>query len=255
MDTIENKVQQLKELSQKQKKISEFKQDIADILWNANMDEKAKIAKEMSKIQPKDDEQEMNLGFIVPHIVKENYGPEIELKIPKKQIVTPEPVIKQENIPEKPEVEPVVKKVEPVVQKQEPVVKKEVIEDEEVKISGISKLASKIQVVPGFEIKKPDIETEEITSKESVVKEVQAEIVQENKPKKVEQIVETEEVIPEEKKEKKKKVSSRKKLWQKIKPKTKEEKIKVQEEKVKKIEEEKEMLKNQLEEAEKNEKK
>ena len=134
-------------------------------------------------------------------------------------------------------------------------VKKEVIEDEEVKISGISKLASKIQVVPGFEIKKPDIETEEITSKESVVKEVQAEIVQENKPKKVEQIVETEEVIPEEKKEKKKKVSSRKKLWQKIKPKTKEEKIKVQEEKVKKIEEEKEMLKNQLEEAEKNEKK
>ena len=93
------------------------------------MDEKAKIAKEMSKIQPKDDEQEMNLGFIVPHIVKENYGPEIELKIPKKQIVTPEPVIKQENIPEKPEVEPVVKKVEPVVQKQEPVVKKEVIED------------------------------------------------------------------------------------------------------------------------------
>lgn len=222
------------------------------------MDEKAKIAKEMSKIQPKDDEQEMNLGFIVPHIVKENYGPEIELKIPKKQIVTPKPVIKQENIPEKPEVEPVVKKVEPVVQKQEPVVKKEVIEDEEVKISGISKLASKIQVVPGFEIKKPDIETEEITSKESVVKEVQAEIVQENKPKKVEQIVETEEVIPEEKKEKKekkKKVSSRKKLWQKIKPKTKEEKIKVQEEKVKKIEEEKEMLKNQLEEAEKNEKK
>lgn len=251
MDTIENKVQQLKELSQKQKKISEFKQDIADILWNANMDEKAKIAKEMSKIQPKDDEQEMNLGFIVPHIVKENYGPEIELKIPKKQIVTPKPVIKQENIPEKPE-------VEPVVQKQESVVKKEVIEDEEVKISGISKLASKIQVVPGFEIKKPDIETEEITSKESVVKEVQAEIVQENKPKKVEQIVETEEVIPEEKKEKKekkKKVSSRKKLWQKIKPKTKEEKIKVQEEKVKKIEEEKEMLKNQLEEAEKNEKK
>jgi len=32
MDAIESKVQQLKNLSEKQKKISEFKKDIADIL-------------------------------------------------------------------------------------------------------------------------------------------------------------------------------------------------------------------------------
>jgi hypothetical protein len=32
MDAIENKIKELRELSKKQKKISEYKQDIADIL-------------------------------------------------------------------------------------------------------------------------------------------------------------------------------------------------------------------------------
>jgi len=37
------------------------------------MEEKVEIAKKMSKIEIKDENQELNLGFIIPHIIKENY--------------------------------------------------------------------------------------------------------------------------------------------------------------------------------------
>ncbi len=107
MDTIESKVQQLKELSKKKEKLEKIKQDIADILGNADMNEKLQIVKKMSKIKPEDDNQKLNLGFILPNIVKENYGPEIERKIPKK--VEPiEPIAEEV----KPEIETV---IEPVV--------------------------------------------------------------------------------------------------------------------------------------------
>jgi len=112
MDTIEKKVQKLKELSRKQKKLNEIKQDIADILGNADIKEKKKIAEKMSKTTVEDIHQERNLQFIVPHIVKELYehnGPKGEFILPKK--VKP--------------VEPIAEEVEPIVETPvEPVVKK-----------------------------------------------------------------------------------------------------------------------------------
>lgn len=95
-DVIENKIHQLKELSKKQKKLSEIKKDIADILGNANMDEKKEIAKEMSKIPYENIHQARNLQFIVPHIVKELYdheGQKGEFVIPKKTPIITTPII------------------------------------------------------------------------------------------------------------------------------------------------------------------
>ena len=108
MDAIKDKVQQLKELSRKKEKLDQIKQDIADILGNADMDEKKKIAEEMSKIEYEDSNQARNLQFIVPHVIKEFYGPEIELKKQKKE----EPKIEKEvteqrkGIPEPAKAEP-----------------------------------------------------------------------------------------------------------------------------------------------------
>jgi hypothetical protein len=65
------------------------------------MEEKAQIAKEMSKIHPIDEDQETNLGFIVPHIVKENYGPKMEVTINEKPIepaTIKQPEIQEEDI-------------------------------------------------------------------------------------------------------------------------------------------------------------
>ena len=143
MDAIENKIQELKELSKKQKKISEYKKDIADILWNANMDEKAEIAKRMSKIQPTNEDQETNLGFIVPHIVKENYGPKMEVKIHEKPIESA--ITKQ-----------------PEIQKEE-------------KISIISTIASKVNVVPWFDIDRPKMEPVEVSTEEKIEPEIKKE--------------------------------------------------------------------------------
>src|SRR5574344_232137 len=96
MNTIENKVQQLKELSKKQKKISEFKQDIADILGNTDMEGKKQIAEKMSKMEYENMNHARNLQFIVPHIVKESYdhnGPKGEFVIPPKVVPVEQPIV------------------------------------------------------------------------------------------------------------------------------------------------------------------
>ncbi len=119
MDIIENKVQQLKELSKKQKKLNEIKHDIADILGNANMDEKKQIAEKMSSMEYENIQQARNLQCIIPHIVKELYehdGPKGEFVIPKK---ISEPIV------EKPE--PIVE--EPIIETQEPIIEEPVIEE------------------------------------------------------------------------------------------------------------------------------
>ncbi len=124
MDTIEKKVQKLKELSRKQKKLNEIKQDIADILGNANIKEKKKIAEKMSKTTVEDINQERNLQFIVPHIVKELYehnGPKGEFILPKK-VKPVEPIAEEVEPAKKEPFEPdFIKPMEPVKPKIEKV--------------------------------------------------------------------------------------------------------------------------------------
>ncbi len=142
MDTIEHKVQQLKELSKKQKKLNEVKQDIADILGSADMEEKKKIAEKMAQTPYENMEHARNLQFIVPYIVKELYdhdGQKGEFIIPKKEAT-------------------------PVIETAPAVVERE----EQAKISKISKIASKINVIPGLEIQKPKVKSEEVEQIEEV---------------------------------------------------------------------------------------
>lgn len=274
-DVIENKVHQLKELSKKQKKLSEIKQDIADILGNTNIEEKKKIAEKMSAMPYENMNQARNLQFIVPHVVKELYdheGPKGEFIIPKKEpVITPtpieEPVIEAvEPITEKTEptienkkkektreiVEPVVEekvKAEPVVieeekKQEEPVVEKKKDTEEKPKISPISKIAKDMHVVPGYEIEKIKQVTEE--EQETKKEKTEEPIIEENQP----EIVEEEKTEVMEIPVKKKKVSSRKKIRQRLKPKTKEEKLRREEEKLKEIRQKRQTLEQQVKDAE-----
>jgi myosin heavy subunit len=128
MDTIEAKVHKLQELSKKQKKLDEIKQDIADILWGADSEEKKKIAEKMSKTPVEDINQKRNLQFIVPHVVKELYehnGPKGSFVVPLKKIEPVKPIEEEETIPEE-ETE-------------------EIIEEKEKKTSKIKKTKEKIK--------------------------------------------------------------------------------------------------------------
>ncbi len=73
MDTIEQKIEQLKKLSKKQKTLNEFKQDIADILSNTDKEAQKKIAEWVSKMKYENIEHARNLQLIVPNIIKDNY--------------------------------------------------------------------------------------------------------------------------------------------------------------------------------------
>lgn len=95
MGTIESKVLKLQEISKKPLNLNAFKQDIADILGSADMEEKKQIAEKMSKMEYENMNHARNLQFIVPHIVKESYdhnGPKGEFVIPPKVIPLEQPI-------------------------------------------------------------------------------------------------------------------------------------------------------------------
>lgn len=287
MDTIE-KIQKLKKLSQKQQKISEFKKDIADILWNANMDEKIKIAKEMSKIEPVNEDQETNLGFIVPHIVKENYGNKSEIVIQKKEepkvkeiviepiiIPTAEPVITPEipKVEEKKETPIIPETIKPTTEKKEAIIP-EANKPTEEKTDMIKKAASKINFIPGFDIQRPEIEieatedtkdTEDKAKKTSIIPEIIESATEEKKWQEAPKPTTPAPILDitklQDKKTSKLKKFLEKFKWPKKSKKEKEvvvpqknEEIKKSEEKIVQIEQEEELLRKQLEEIEKAEK-
>ena len=139
MDTIEGKVQKLQELSRKQKKINEFKQDIASILGSADMNEKKQIAEKMSTIKYESMDQARNLQFIVPHVVKELYdhdGPKGEFIIPKKEPVVVEPI---------PIIEPVVEPTAVIENNPEPTKTKPIINPEHKEKSILTKKQEQIK--------------------------------------------------------------------------------------------------------------
>ena len=182
MGTIEKKVHELQELSRQQKKINEIKQDIANILGNADMDEKKKIAEQMSKMEYENMNQARNLQFIVPNLVKELYeheGPKWEFILPKKTIekkeTEPTPETKEETstpvqAEKKDEKKYTENKKEKQTAPQEKKEYKETKNEEKAteKIQWVNKVAEKIQVIPWFEIQKPVIETEEIKEEKTV---------------------------------------------------------------------------------------
>lgn len=95
MGTIESKVLKLQEISKKPLNLNAFKQDIADILGSADMEEKKQIAEKMSKMEYENMNHARNLQFIVPHIVKESYdhnGPKGEFVIPPKAVPVEQPI-------------------------------------------------------------------------------------------------------------------------------------------------------------------
>lgn len=216
METIESKVEKLQTLSKKQAKLDEIKQNIADILWWADIEEKKKIAEKMSKTTIEDINQKRNLQFIVPHIVKELYeheGPKGGFTIPKKvepiqPIIREEPESIEEDITEK-------KKEKPI----------KASKTERLK----ARIASKKNPKRKTKEKKPEINTPVITEEKKEKK---------SKFKKIrENIKKTEIKLPKSKKQKKR------------------EEIHESEESLRNIQAEKEALLKQLKEAEKKENK
>lgn len=264
MGTIETKIHQLQELSRQQKNVNKIKQDIADILGNTDMEEKKKIAEQMSKMEYENMNQARNLQFIVPNLVKELYdheGPKWEFVIPKNnlEIKNTEPTI--ETIVE-PTIETKIEKkqavVKPIVEnfEQEPKPKekteseqKENNKNEKVETEKANEWAWKVFVVPWFDIQKPVIETEE--TKEEPAEQVVAPVVEQStepivvqQPKEIQPEIKEEktESIPEKKEKKTKKPF---KLVNIIGIKTREQKIQLQKEKIEKIKEEKKNLRKQ----------
>ncbi len=223
METIESKVEKLQSLSKKQAKLDKIKQDIADILWWADIEEKKKIAEKMSKTTIEDINQKRNLQFIVPHIVKELYeheGPKGGFSIPKKvepiqPIIREEPESIEEDITEK---------------KKEKNTKASKTEKLKARIASKKKPKKKTEVKPVVVQIKP--------KQEDIVPITKAKEEKKSKFKKMrENIKKTEIKLPKSKKQKEK------------------EKIHQAEENLKNIQAEKETLLKQLEEAERQENK
>lgn len=280
MGTIETKIHQLQELSRQQKKVNEIKQDIADILGNADMDEKKKIAEQMSKMEYENMHQARNLQFIVPNLVKELYdheGPKWEFVIPKKEAekkdTEPTPETKEEiSTPVKPEKKGIEKKEE--IQQNEPIVEtkrekkqesiaptterieqkpKEDNKKEKTETGKANEWAWKVFVVPWFDIQKPVIETEKIKEQPAkpvveprieptVEKIIEPTVIQQPENIQPEIIEEKTESTQKEEKEKKKKSF---KLINILGIKTRKQKIEIQQEKIAKIQKEKKNLRQQ----------
>jgi len=68
-----DKVRSIEAISKERKNIQQLQLDLVSLLGGVSLEDKEKIAFKMSQINPEDGNQQNNLWFIVPHIIKERF--------------------------------------------------------------------------------------------------------------------------------------------------------------------------------------